>query len=58
MSEDDKHTPKYYPGHFAYTTSQEDIDKLTPTQYRNLRSMFYTHIESPSQWIGFKKKIY
>lgn len=56
MSNDTKHTPKYYPGNIAYHTTQEDIDKLDSNQYENISKMFNMYIKGNSPWGKFKKR--
>lgn len=56
MSNDSRHTPKFYPGNIAYHTTQEDIDMLDNDQYKNLCKMFNMRIKGSTAWGKFKKR--
>ncbi len=58
MSNDTRHTVKYYPGNIACETIPEYINMLSSKQYEGLRKLFDMPVKGPSPWASFKKKYF
>ena len=55
MSNDTRHTVKYYPGNIARGTIPEYISMLSSKQYEGLRKLLDMPVKGPSPWATFKR---